>query len=183
MIYSVNTLRYSATGSGVFADGGPPPSFGGGGGGVAFAAGAKSSSLLFCSPSLKYSSKALLGEMAWRLPLAPRGGAGGAALNFGGGGGAVMAAGMRKSDGSCAGGGSLAVLLIGKDGDCAEASLLSSLLKRAVSNSVSPGAAGGSVKGGGRRCNAPNPRTQPSAPSPPQLRDGVIVTILVTAYS
>ncbi len=59
----------------------------------------------------------------------------------------------------------------------------SSLLKRAVSKRVSPGAAGGSVRGRGRRCSAPNPRTHPSAPFPPQLRDGVIVTSLVSEYS
>ena len=59
----------------------------------------------------------------------------------------------------------------------------SSLLKRAVSKSVSPGAAGGSVNGGGNLCRAPNPSTQPNAPLPPQFRDGVMVTRRVTAYS
>ena len=59
----------------------------------------------------------------------------------------------------------------------------SSLLKRAVSNSVSPGPAGGSVNGRGNLCNAPNPSTHPSAPLPPQFRDGVIVTRRVTEYS
>lgn len=65
----------------------------------------------------------------------------------------------------------------------ADEGLTSSLLKRAVSNNVSPGPAGGSVKGTGRRCKAPKPNTQPRAPVPPQLRDGVIVTKRVTAYS
>ena len=94
-----------------------------------------------------------------------------------------MAAGTRKSEDWLANSGDLDLLPVGKDCEYAEVGLASSLLNRAVSNNVSPGAAGGSVKGTGRRCNAPNPSTQPSAPFPPQLRDGVIVTILVTAYS
>lgn len=70
-----------------------------------------------------------------------------------------------------------------KGWECVEEGRGSSLLKRAVSKSVSPGAAGGSVKGSGRRCSAPNPSTQPRAPLPPQFRDGVMVTRRVTAYS
>lgn len=70
-----------------------------------------------------------------------------------------------------------------KGWECVEEGRGSSLLKRAVSNSVSPGAAGGSVNGGGSLCRAPKPSTQPRAPLPPQFRDGVMVTSRVTAYS
>lgn len=52
-----------------------------------------------------------------------------------------------------------------------------------VENRVSPGAWGGSSRGAGIRCRAPKPRTQPRAPSPPQPRDGVMVTGRVTLYS
>ena len=47
----------------------------GGGGGVALGLGAKSSSWLFFSPSLKYSSKALFGETPCLCFLAGRAGA------------------------------------------------------------------------------------------------------------
>jgi hypothetical protein len=52
-----------------------------------------------------------------------------------------------------------------------------------VEKSVSPGACGGSSSDAGMRWSAPNPRTQPRAPSPPQLRVGVMVTGRVTLYS
>lgn len=52
-----------------------------------------------------------------------------------------------------------------------------------VSKRVSPGPAGGSSRGAGRRCSAPKPRTQPRRPWPPQLREGVMVTGRVTLYS
>jgi hypothetical protein len=48
---------------------------------------------------------------------------------------------------------------------------------------VSPGAEGGSSSEAGMRCRAPKPSVQPKAPWPPQLRDGVISTGLVTSYS
>lgn len=93
-----------------------------------------------------------------------------------------MFAGTRKSDGLGEG----VELTAGWNiwfADTADPGLFSSLLKRAVSKRVSPGACVGSVKGAGTRCKTPNPRTQPIAPSPPQLRDGVIVTVRVTSYS
>ena len=52
-----------------------------------------------------------------------------------------------------------------------------------AANKVSPGAAGGSSKDAGMRWRAPKPSTQPNAPSPPQLRVGVMVTGRVTLYS
>jgi hypothetical protein len=52
-----------------------------------------------------------------------------------------------------------------------------------LEKSVSPGAWGGSSREAGMRWSAPKPRTQPSAPSPPQPRLGVMVTGRVTSYS
>lgn len=61
------SVSVSTTGSGLFACGGAFALFGGGGGGAAlFALGAKSSSLLFCSPSRKYSSKVMFDAAAVR---------------------------------------------------------------------------------------------------------------------
>lgn len=51
------------------------------------------------------------------------------------------------------------------------------------SKRVSPGAWGGSSSEAGMRCRAPKPRMQPSAPVPPQLREGVRVIRRVTLYS
>ena len=82
------------SGSGVFAGGGPL--IFGGGGGALFAAGAESSSLLFCSPSLKYSSNAEFGDagfLAFRIVLGgPEG-----VDPIGGGGGEANVAGTSKS--------------------------------------------------------------------------------------
>lgn len=154
---------------------------------AAFAAGTRSSSLLFCSPSLKYSSKARLGESGSLVFLAERGGAGKAVVR-GGGGGEAMEAGTRRSEEGCremgwAWRGVRVSERVEKGCECVEEGRGSSLLKRAVSNSVSPGAAGGSVNGNGSLCRAPKPSTQPRAPLPPQFRDGVMVTRRVTAYS
>ncbi len=85
----------SASDPGDFAGGGPPIL--GGGGGTLFAAGVKSSSLLFCSPSLKYSSNAELGETTFLAFLPVLGGPGAAAPMGGGGGGEAKVAGTSKS--------------------------------------------------------------------------------------
>lgn len=60
-------------------------------------AGAKSSSLLFFSPSLKYSSKAEFGETALRGFLPALGGPVGVAAPGGGGGAEASVAGTRRS--------------------------------------------------------------------------------------
>lgn len=52
-----------------------------------------------------------------------------------------------------------------------------------VAKSVSPGPWGGSSRGAGMRWRAPNPSTHPRAPSPPQPREGVMVSGRVTLYS
>ena len=69
----------------------------GGGGGALFTAGVKSSSLLFCSPSLKYSSNAELGETALRGFLPPLADTEGVAVAGGGGGGEASVAGTSRS--------------------------------------------------------------------------------------
>lgn len=168
------------SGSGVFIGGGPP--IFGGGGGTFFVTGAKSSSWDFCTPSLKYSSKAEFGETAFRGFLAVLGGPEADGIGAAGGGDDRDAGTSKSVDLDCE------VLWYSEVPDgyalrLADDGLPSSLLKRAVSNKVSPGPAGGSVNGTGRRCRAPKPNTQPRAPVPPQLRDGVIVTRRVTAYS
>ena len=135
--------------------GGPQPILGGGGGGVALAAGAKSSSLLFCSLSLKYSSKALLGEIPYRCFRPGRDMGGEVTAEAVKGGGTDIAAGTRNSEEPWMGAGWYMSLFGEKGRDCDDAGRVSSSLKRAVSKSVSPGAAGGSVKGRGRWCRAP----------------------------
>lgn len=52
-----------------------------------------------------------------------------------------------------------------------------------AANMVSPGADGGSSRGGGMRWRAPKPSVQPRAPWPPQLRVGVISTGRATSNS
>ena len=65
---------------------------------MALAAGAKSSSLLFCSLSLKYSSKALFGDKPWRCFRPGRDIGGEVTLEAVNGAGIDMAAGIRKSE-------------------------------------------------------------------------------------
>ena len=117
---------------------------------MALAAGAKSSSLLFCSLSLKYSSKALIGETPCRCFRPGRDMGGEVTAGAVKGGGTDIVAGTRNSEEPWMGAGRYMSLFGEKGRDCDDAGRASSLLKRAVSKSVSPGAAGGSVKGRGR---------------------------------
>ena len=83
------------SGAGLLAGGGPP--IFGGGGGTFFEAGVKSSSLLFFSPSLKYSSKAEFGDTGFRAFLPVLGGPAGVDVIGGGGGGEASVAGTNRS--------------------------------------------------------------------------------------
>ena len=81
MLHGDNVWRYVCPADYSFVSScalGGPPTFGGGASGVPFREGVKSSSLLFCSPSAKYSSNVRLGEMPacrFRRVLLDRGGA------------------------------------------------------------------------------------------------------------
>ena len=155
------------------------PSFGGGGGGVAFAFGVKSSSLLFSSLSFHISSNARFGDALVRFRVGREGIGDVVDTNDGGsdseaGTSSEVGEGWYVDEGDA--------YCWEREGDD-ERGRISSLLKRAVSKRVSPGAAGGSANGRGRWCRAPKPSIQPRAPSPPQFREGVIVTSLVTVYS
>ena len=153
---------------------------GGGGGAGDFDVGTKSSSKLFCSPSLKYSSNATPGLITFFALLLPFGGP--LPLDGGGRGGAdVIDAGMitfADSPGACV------FVLYPKASLYGDTGLPPSPLILTPSNSASPGpATGPSVSGAASLCSAPNPNTHPNAPSPPQLRLGVMVTSLVIPYS
>jgi len=86
-----------------------------------------------------------------------------------------MLAGTRKS--------AVGGMVLGGPCDAEDVGRFSSKEAESWEKSVSPGACGGSSRGAGIRWRAPKPSTQPSAPSPPQLRVGVMVTGLVTLYS
>lgn len=157
---------------------GGPPALGGGASGVPFREGTKSCSLLFCSPSAKYSSNARLGDNPpWRclrpvfddraVDWLPRLVAGD--VN---GGGEAMLAGTRKFP---EGGAEADAFGLGSRG-CSEPSSL-------VSNTTSPGPSTSSPSPTGSRCNAPYPSTAPSAPSPPHPLVGISSTSRTTSNS
>lgn len=172
---------YPSVGAGLAELRGGPPAFGGGASGVPFREGTKSCSLLFCSPSAKYSSNARLGDSPpWRclrplfddravdwLP--------GLVDGEANGGGETMFAGTRKFPEEGGAGEGAEAFGIGSR-CCSEPSSL-------VSNTTSPGPSTSSPNPTGSRCNAPYPSTAPSAPSPPHPLVGTNSTSRTTSNS